>query len=192
MLFIPLFVKTDTRHLVCRPTHLPAAMAHSGTLAPNLGAFGSGGCQWEFSSWIVVSLVRAVLIRSSNSWDEVYFLVLLMIFNSTSAAFLFWYLLWFACILTFSFELRVDVASLELTFGCFDCFLRRLFPLLCLPFRVFFSFLPRFQYRNWNLCDKDRCPRTSVPPKKMIYHRANQSTPAKSWNLAPNRKNLSR
>ena len=34
MLFIPLFVKTDTRHLVCRPTHLPAAMAHSGALAP--------------------------------------------------------------------------------------------------------------------------------------------------------------
>ena len=34
MLFIPLFVKTDTRHLVCRPTHLPAAMAHSGALSP--------------------------------------------------------------------------------------------------------------------------------------------------------------
>ena len=34
MLFIALFVKTDTRHLVCRPTHLPAAMAHSGALAP--------------------------------------------------------------------------------------------------------------------------------------------------------------
>ena len=30
MLFIALFVKTDTRHLVCRPTHLLAAMAHSG------------------------------------------------------------------------------------------------------------------------------------------------------------------
>ena len=34
MLFIPLFIKPDTRNLVCRPTHLPAAMAHSGTLAP--------------------------------------------------------------------------------------------------------------------------------------------------------------
>ena len=34
MLYIPLFVKTDTRHLVCRPTLLPAAMAHSGALSP--------------------------------------------------------------------------------------------------------------------------------------------------------------
>ena len=34
MLFIALFVKTYTRHLVCRPTHLPAAMAYSGALAP--------------------------------------------------------------------------------------------------------------------------------------------------------------
>ena len=34
MLFIPLFVKPDTRNLVCRPTHLPAAMAYSGALAP--------------------------------------------------------------------------------------------------------------------------------------------------------------
>ena len=34
MLFIPLFVKTDTRHLVCLPTHLRAAMAHSGALSP--------------------------------------------------------------------------------------------------------------------------------------------------------------
>ena len=34
MLFIALFVKTDTRHLVCRLTHLLAAMAHSGALAP--------------------------------------------------------------------------------------------------------------------------------------------------------------
>ena len=60
-------------------------------------------------------------------------------FVSTSAAFLFWFLLWFACILAFSFERCVDVASLELTFGCFDCFVRRLFPLLCLPFAVVFS-----------------------------------------------------
>ena len=59
-------------------------------------------------------------------------------FNSTSAAFLFWFLLWFACILAFSFELRVDVASLELTFGCFHCFVQQ-FPLLCLLFAVVFS-----------------------------------------------------
>ena len=71
-------------------------------------------------------------------------------FVSTSAAFLFWFLLWFACILAFSFESQVDIASLELTFGCLDCFVRRLFPLLCLPFAVVYFFLPRFQYRNWN------------------------------------------
>ena len=34
MLFIALSVKTESRHVVCRPTHLPAAMAHSGILAP--------------------------------------------------------------------------------------------------------------------------------------------------------------
>ena len=34
MLSINLFVKTETRHLVCRPTLLPAAMAHSGALSP--------------------------------------------------------------------------------------------------------------------------------------------------------------
>ena len=34
MLFIPVFAKTDTRHLVCLPTHLPAAMAHSSALSP--------------------------------------------------------------------------------------------------------------------------------------------------------------
>ena len=70
-------------------------------------------------------------------------------FVSTSAAFLFWFLLWFACILAFSFESQVDIASLELTFGCLDCFVRRLFPLLCLPLAVVCFFLPRFQYRNW-------------------------------------------
>ena len=63
MLFIRLFVKTDTRHLVCRPTHLPAAVGlsdafNSGPFPlsgspvpithPNLGALGSGGSQWEF------------------------------------------------------------------------------------------------------------------------------------------------
>ena len=93
-------------------------------------------------------------------------------FNSTSAALLFWFLLWFACILAFSFQRCVDVASLELTFGCFDCFVRRLFPLLRLPFAVVFSSCrlgrkKKQQYRNWNFCDKDRCPPTSVPPKKI-------------------------
>ena len=35
LVFIGLFDKTDTIHLaVCRPTHFPAAMAHSGALAP--------------------------------------------------------------------------------------------------------------------------------------------------------------
>ena len=70
-------------------------------------------------------------------------------FNSTSAAFLFWFLVWFACILAFSFKRRVD-ALLKLTFGCFDYFVRRLFPLLCLPLAVVCFFLPRFQYRNWD------------------------------------------
>ena len=110
-------------------------------------------------------------------------------FVSTSAAFLFWFLLWFACILAFSFELRVDVASLELTFGCLVCFVQQLFPLLCLPFAVVFS--------------SCRCSSTEIeisliriavrgPPKKLIYHLANQSTPTKSWNLSPNRNNPSR
>ena len=62
-------------------------------------------------------------------------------FVSTSAAFLFWFLLWFPCILAFSFELRVNVASLELTFGRFDCFVWRFFPFLRLSFAaVFFSY----------------------------------------------------
>ena len=69
-------------------------------------------------------------------------------FNSTSAAFLFWFLVWFACILAFSFDLRVD-ALLKLTFGRFDYFVRRLFPLLCLPLAAVCFFLQRFQYRNW-------------------------------------------
>ena len=62
MLFIPLFVKTDTRHLVCRPTHLPAAMGLSDAFSsgpfpppasplpithPNLGALGSRRSQGE-------------------------------------------------------------------------------------------------------------------------------------------------
>ena len=59
MLFIALLVKTDTRHLVCRPTHLPAAMAHSGALAPapsrlrvrlfphDNSSLTWGGCEWE-------------------------------------------------------------------------------------------------------------------------------------------------
>ena len=114
-------------------------------------------------------------------------------FVSTSAAFLFWFLLWFACILAFSFELRVDVASLELTFGCFDCFVRRLFPLLCLPFAVVYFFLPRFQYRNWNFMNRIAVRGLQfLLIKKPIYHLANQSFPTKSWNLAPNRDNLLR
>ena len=114
-------------------------------------------------------------------------------FVSTSAAFLFWFLLWFACILAFSFELRVDVASLELTAGCLDCFVRRLFPLLCLPFAVVYFFLPRFQYRNWNFMNRIAVRGLQfLLIKKPIYHLANQSFPTKSWNLAPNRDNLSR
>ena len=114
-------------------------------------------------------------------------------FVSTSAAFLFWFLLWFACILAFSFELRVDVASLELTAGCLDCFVRRLFPLLCLPFAVVYFFLPRFQYRNWNFMNRIAVRGLQfLLIKKPIYHLANQSFPTKSWNLAPNRDNLLR
>ena len=110
-------------------------------------------------------------------------------FVSTSAAFLFWFLLWFACILAFSFELRVDVASLELTFGCLDCFVRRLFPLLCLPFAVVYFFLPRFQYRNWNFMIRSLSADFNSS-YKLIYHLASQSFPTKSWNLAPSRENL--
>ena len=112
-------------------------------------------------------------------------------FVSTSAAFLFWFLLWFACILAFSFELRVDVASLELAFGCLDCFVRRLFPLLCLPFAVVYFFLPRFQYRNWNFMIRSLSADFNFS-YKLIYHLASQSFPTKSWNLAPSRENLSR
>ena len=113
-------------------------------------------------------------------------------FNSTSVAFVFWFLVWFACILAFSFELRVD-ALLKLTFGCFDCFVRRLFPLLCLPFAVVYFFLPRFQYRNWNFMNRIAVRGLQfLLIKKPIYHLANQSFPTKSWNLAPSRENLSR
>ena len=53
MLFIALFVTTDTRHLVCPPTHLPEAMAHSGALAPAPSRSPLpithllGVCEWE-------------------------------------------------------------------------------------------------------------------------------------------------
>ena len=60
-----------------------------------------------------------------------------LLFAGYFPAFLFWFLLWFGCILEFRF-LRVDVASLELTFDCFDCFVQRLFPLLCFAFAVVF------------------------------------------------------
>ena len=113
------------------------------------------------------------------------------LFFSTSADFLFWFLLWFGCILAFSFELRVEVASLELTFGCFDCFVRRLFPLLCLPFAVVYFFLPRFQHWYWNFLVRIAV-RGPIPPNKLIYYLANQSFPMKSWNPAANRENLSR
>ena len=97
-------------------------------------------------------------------------------FVSTSAAFLFWFLLWFAYILAFSFESQVDIASLELTFGCLDCFVRRLFPLLCLPFAVVYFFLPRFQYRNWNFMNRIAVRGLQfLLIKKPIYHLANQS-----------------
>ena len=114
-------------------------------------------------------------------------------FVSTSAAFLFWFLLWFACILAFSFESQVDIASLELTFGCLDCFVRRLFPLLCLPFAVVYFLLSRFQYRNWNFIT-----RIAVRGLQFLLIKTNISSsksvlfPTKSWNLAPNRDNLSR
>ena len=113
-------------------------------------------------------------------------------FVSTSAAFLFWFLLWFACILAFSFESQVDIASLELTFGCLDCFVRRLFPLLCLPFAVVYFFLPRFQHRNWNFMIRIAVRGLQFFLNKLIHHLANQSFLTKSWNLAPNRDNLSR
>ena len=70
---------------------------------------------------------------------------------STSAAFLFWFLLWFACILAFSFELRVEVASLELRLAALIVLCDNYSHSgLCLPFSVVYFFLPRFQYRNWN------------------------------------------
>ena len=73
-------------------------------------------------------------------------------FVSTSAAFLFWFLLWFACILAFSFELRVDVASLELRLAALIVLCDNYYSHsgLCLPFSVVYFFLPGFQYRNWN------------------------------------------
>ena len=56
MLFIALLVKTDTRHLVCRPTHLPAAMAHSGALAPapsrlRVRLFHNSSLPWSVCEW---------------------------------------------------------------------------------------------------------------------------------------------
>ena len=114
-------------------------------------------------------------------------------FVSTSAAFLFWFLLWFACILAFSFESSVDVASLELTFGLLDCFVRRLLPLLRLPFAFVYFFLRRFQYRNWNFMNRIAVRGLQfLLINKLIYHLGNQSFPTKSRNLAPNRDNLSR
>ena len=53
MLFIPVFVKTDTRHLVCRPSLLPAAMAVFDTLLSKLQNldFSQGALDW-FQSYL--------------------------------------------------------------------------------------------------------------------------------------------
>ena len=134
--------------------------------------------------WLIVSLVRAVLIQSSNILD-VYFLVLLIAPLLLSCFDLFCDL--FSCIATSSFELRMDVASLELTFGYFDCFVRRLFPLLSLPFAVvFFS-----SCRGSSTEIEISVIRITVRWLQfLLKNLANQSTPTKSWNLAPNRNNL--
>ena len=54
MLFIPVFAKTDTRNTVCRPTLLPAAMAHSGALSPvpsRLGLASSHNSSQPWGVW---------------------------------------------------------------------------------------------------------------------------------------------
>ena len=111
-------------------------------------------------------------------------------FSSTTVAFLFWFLLWFACILAFWFELRVDVASLELTFGCFYCFVRQLFPLLCLHFAVVFSSCRGSSSEIEISVIRIAVRGVQFLLKKLIYHLANQSTPTKSWNLAHSEKSL--
>ena len=111
-------------------------------------------------------------------------------FVSTSAASQFWFLPWFACISAFPFELRVDVASLELTFGCLI--------VLCDDYShssvcLLLLFLSSCRGSSTEIeISWDRCQRTSIPPNKLIHHLANQSFPTKSWNVAPNRDNLPR
>ena len=115
-------------------------------------------------------------------------------FVSTSAAFLFWFLLWFACILAFSFELRVDVASLELRLAALivlcDNIIIPTQDSVCL-FLLFISSC-RGSSTEIEISWLGSLSGTSIPPIKLIYHLANQSFPMKSWNLAPNRENLSR
>ena len=115
-------------------------------------------------------------------------------FVSTSAAFLFWFLLWFACILAFSFELRVEVASLELRLAALivlcDNYSHSGKSSVCL-FLLFISSC-RGSSTEIEISGLGSLSGTSIPPIKLIYHLANQSFPMKSWNLAPNRENLSR
>ena len=176
--------------------------AHNLKWQMNLAGFVCVPYNWRNKFQIECS-ERRVLLRLAFSfrlvskffmtyWYEVLTTGRSLFSSRTSAAFLFWFLLWFACILVFSFELCVDVALLELTFGCFDCFVRRLFSLLCLPLAVVCFFLPRFQYRNWNFMIRIAVRGLQFLLKKLIYHLANQSIPTELWNLAPNRNNLSR
>ena len=51
MLFIPVFAKTDTRHLFCRPTLLPAAMADSGALSPAPSRLGLASSHNSSQPW---------------------------------------------------------------------------------------------------------------------------------------------
>ena len=57
MLSIPLFIKTDTRHLVCRPTLLPAAMAHSGVLSPAPSRLRARLFPWFIPTLILLRII---------------------------------------------------------------------------------------------------------------------------------------
>ena len=60
MLSIPLFIKTDTRHLICRSTLLPAAMAHSGALS-----HASSRLRARLFPWFIPTLIlRRIIIVS--------------------------------------------------------------------------------------------------------------------------------
>ena len=119
----------------------------------NVMGFVCVHCNWrnkfqiQFSERRVFLRLTAFSFRLVSKFFMTYWYEVLthgrsLLSSRTSAAFLFWFLLWFACILVFSFELYVDVTLLELTFGCFDCFVRRLFSLLCLPLSRCCLFLP--------------------------------------------------